>query len=146
MCTGIHRAMKTIHKNVSLSGNTTTVWCKRTNDPLRNNPDTNYKYSRKITHSISRCTNIYGNRTTNWCSHAIGAVLLFRHKYFELDVPIPTPNVNKRFKYLTNITNWVKDVDKLDYDQRTQYWDEMINNSAWLEAGDNYSVKNMWRI
>ena len=138
--------MKTLHQHVTLSGNVTTVLLKNTDDPLQNDPNSPYKYPEEITHTIGRCTNIYANRTTNWCSHCIGAILLFRFKYIGRQIPVPTPNINKRFKYLTNITDWVKHVEKMDYDARTQYWENMLNNSHWLTAEDEYTVKNMWKL
>ena len=144
VCRGIHRAMKSVYKNVNVNGNITSVWLKYTEDGLINDPTTYIEYPDCLTHTIARCTNIYANRGTNWCSHCIGGVLFFRLMYHDLKIPVPTPHVNERFKHLTNISSWVKLIDKMDYEQRQEYWEDMITNSSYLFGGEQFQVKNMW--
>ena len=60
------------------------------------------------------------------------------------EIPVPHPQIHKRFKYLTDISNWVTTVNKLNLYERKLYFDNILQNELYLTSDQIYQVKNMY--
>ena len=142
--TNLIRAMGPIYKGMDISGQVTKVFLTYTRDGLQNDPTCPHWYDKNLTHTLGTCNNRYGMRTTNFCSHQIAALLLFKTKFKNEQIPLPTPAVDKRFQHLTDIAKWVHGVSGMDLEQRKMYFDNILENEAYLTSDFIYLVKNMY--
>ena len=88
--------------------------------------DIGYSYS--MTHAISRCTNLYGARTINCCSHAVTAFRFIYQMYYNIPIINPTPNSPSYVKEVTDIATFVYELDQKSIVELVTFIDDTIQN------------------
>ena len=82
----------------------------------------------------ARCSNRYGSRTINNCSHVIAAFKLLQLKFLKKSIQNPTPNNAKYTENIMNISSFAYEMSKKDMFEMLQYVHQRINKYR-KEAG-----------
>lgn len=141
--------MKVVHdeSNDVLTGKVSNVLLLKTNKVLPNNAEL-FQFSEKIRSTVGFCSNIYGRRSANMCSHQMVALLYYHKVFNDLQIQVATPRVVKQFKNIKNIGPAVgrfynqsikEQIDCIDNTYNDEYEYISSDTDHILEIDDNES-------
>ena len=70
--------------------------------------------------------------------------LYISYYVYIFDIMWHKQQIEWRFRYLTDISNWTKKVNQLDIEERKLYFDNILANEEYLTAETIYQVRNMF--
>ena len=88
--------------------------------------DIGFSYAMK--HALSRCSNLYGARTVNACSHAATGFRYIYQQYYNIPIINPTPNSPTYVKEVTDIASFVYELNQKTVTELILFINETITN------------------
>ena len=125
----IRMKMRVIHEQRSKSsGNSSSCVFMITENGIVNDENGEFYFPDNICSVIGRCSNIYGLRTCNMCSHQVTSLLYFWKIYHGEAITDPTQNISTSVKTIHNISKWVGSKNKMSLRQQINYVDDVYHN------------------
>lgn len=95
-------------------------------------PPPEYEIPAKVTSVWSRCSNLYGQRTANFCSHAVTGLLLISIIFNDKKIIDPTPRSTKNCRSIDNNGQWIKNINSFNAWEQRDYLCQIFQDENWI--------------
>jgi len=87
----------------------------------------------KLKATFGTCTNRYGQRTANFCSHVVTCLLYIKAMYQDIEIKAPNPKSRKAVSNLLDNAKWIKKLNEMDAKQQNEYLSHIISTKSWIQ-------------